>query len=161
MGAFSLPVFLSLSQKFGLFCCWRQGVEMLVHFSQISWNKARWPNFSPEEFACRCCGVLNVCPDDFDAIQAVRYGLGRAIRLNSAYRCGIHNARVGGAPFSQHKRMAFDIDLDGHDQRDLLNICHLSGFTGFGFYSSFLHVDRGPSRTWATKSGRLKWIGLT
>jgi zinc D-Ala-D-Ala carboxypeptidase len=35
--------------------------------------------------------------------------------INSGHRCALHNARVGGAPLSLHKRLAFDVALSGHD----------------------------------------------
>ena len=73
--------------------------------------------------------------------------------ITSAYRDPVHNARVGGAPLSRHKAGdAFDISLrtsaGGHTRAQLLAVCQAAGFTGFGFYSSFLHVACGPARRW-------------
>lgn len=83
-----------------------------------------------------------------DALQAVRDMIGAPIRLNSGHRCAIHNAHVGGAPLSQHKLLAFDISLQGHDPPALRAACGRAGFKGFGFYATFLHVDMGPRRQW-------------
>jgi len=55
---------------------------------------------------------------------------------------------VGGAPFSQHLKLAADISTLGHDRRKLLRACRNAGFTGFGFYNTFLHIDLGRPRNW-------------
>jgi len=54
---------------------------------------------------------------------------------------------VGGAPLSQHLRLAADISLVGHDKRALLLACRRAGFTSFGFYNTFLHIDLGRPRS--------------
>jgi zinc D-Ala-D-Ala carboxypeptidase len=126
----------------------------------IEWNYSRWPNFSPKELACHCCGEILYTPEDFDAIQKVRSLLGRPIVINSGHRCPIQNARVGGSPKSQHKRIAFDISIAGHSLLRLLESCEYAGFTGYGFYQTFLHVDRGRPRKWWTTKGKEKWNGL-
>ncbi len=130
------------------------------HFSEINWDCARWPNFHPGEFACHCCGELILLPEHFDHIQAVRRLVGKPIQINSAHRCAIHNARIGGAPLSQHKQIAFDINLADHDKEQLLQACRDVGFHGFGFYSTFLHVDLGRSREWWTEGGKKIWTGV-
>lgn len=108
----------------------------------------RWPNFERSEFACRHCGEEYFWPEFFDGIQAVRSDIGKPIRILSAHRCSLHNARVGGAPFSQHLTMAADISVLNHDRGDLLKACQRAGFNGFGFYHTFLHIDLGPPRHW-------------
>jgi uncharacterized protein YcbK (DUF882 family) len=78
--------------------------------------------------------------------------VGKPMVILSAYRSPLHNARVGGAPLSQHRNgTAFDIALKGHDRHALLRAARAAGFTGFGFYSTFLHVDTGRKRTWGKK----------
>lgn len=86
-----------------------------------------------------------------DALQAIRSWLGAPVKINSGHRCRLHNARVGGAPLSQHKKIAFDIRIGKHDRKKLLSYARAAGFTGFGLYHSFLHVDRGPRRHWIAK----------
>lgn len=109
----------------------------------------RWPDFSPREIASRGDGSLLVVPQALDRLQAARSRVGQPFLITSAYRDPVHNARVGGAPLSRHKAGdAFDIALAGHDRAALLAACRAAGFTGFGFYSSFLHVDLGPERSW-------------
>jgi len=128
-----------------------------AHYSHVAWDKARWPNFEAHEFACNHCGQLYYWPDFFDRIQWVRTNLGLPINFNSAHRCDLHNVRVGGAPLSQHKKLAVDIDLEGHDRRELAAYCKAAGFTGFGYYNTFLHVDLGRTRFWYGKGAKASW----
>ena len=132
------------------------------HFSLVPWDAVRWPNFRPGEpgLACRCCGEFYLDPAAFDRLQELRGRLGRPIRINSGHRCPIHNARVGGAPLSMHKRVAFDVSLVGLTPAALVAAARLSGFRGFGFYATFLHLDLGRPRTWKTKGGAKTWTGL-
>jgi len=118
----------------------------------------RWPNFSPEEFACRHCGELFEWPAFMDRIQLARSDVGSSFIILSGHRCTLHNARVGGAPFSQHLKLAADISTLGHNRRILFQACKKAGFTGFGFYQNFLHIDIGPPRMWwSGEKAKIKW----
>lgn len=108
----------------------------------------RWPDFTIAEMSCRHCGETFFWPDFMERLQEARSEVGRPFHILSAHRCSLHNARVGGAPLSQHLRLAADISLRGHDKRALLWACRRAGFTGFGFYSTFLHIDLGRARHW-------------
>jgi hypothetical protein len=132
------------------------------HFSLVPWDYGRWPNFSPGEpgLSCRCCGEFFLDPAAFDLLQALRDRLRRPIALNSGHRCAFHNARVGGRPRSMHKRLAFDVSLQGLVPEALLAAARATGFRGFGFYETFLHLDTGRSRRWITKGGRKTWTGV-
>lgn len=83
-----------------------------------------------------------------DALETMRTAVGRPLILHSAHRCALHNARIGGAPLSQHLKLATDIGLRGHSPRRLYGAARQAGFTGFGFYTSFLHIDMGRPRHW-------------
>ena len=107
-----------------------------------------WPNFIPQEMSCRHCGEFFLWPDFMTRIQAARDGVGRPFEILSAHRCSLHNARVGGAPLSQHLKLAADISTHGHNRAVLLAACRRAGFTGLGFYSTFLHIDLGRPRHW-------------
>ena len=118
----------------------------------------RWPNFSASEFACRHCGETYYWSEFFDKIQAVRLELGVPIVILSGHRCSLHNARVGGAPFSQHLKLAADIAVLDHDRSNLLKACKRAGFTGFGFYHTFLHIDLGrPRHWWSDEKAKQLW----
>ena len=106
----------------------------------------RWPNFSLAELVCRCAGRF--CygsywhePSFLDRLQALRDRIGKPLIVTSAHRCALWNAAVGGAPHSQHKRIAVDLSLQGHDRRALLQAAQHAGFTGFGLAQTFLHLD--------------------
>ena len=107
-----------------------------------------WPSFTRAEMSCRHCGEGYHWPAFMDALQQARDISGRAFHILSAHRCALHNARIGGAPLSQHLRLAADISLRGHNRRALMQACKSAGFTGFGYYQSFLHIDLGPPRKW-------------
>ena len=118
----------------------------------------RWRDFSPGEMACRHCGEGYHWPAFMDALQRARDQVGRPFRILSAPRCALHNARIGGAPRSQHLRLAVDIALRGHDGRALHTALQEAGFTGFGFYTTFIHADMGPTRHWfGSRKARQLW----
>ena len=54
-------------------------------------------NFSVAEFACKHCGKNEIEQRVINMAQAIREALGVPVRVNSGYRCEIHNSRVGGA----------------------------------------------------------------
>lgn len=111
----------------------------------------RWPHFSPRELACKGDGMLMIHPDSLDTLERFRALLGRPIVLNSAYRSPAYNARVGGAPTSQHMHArAFDVRLQGDNGRDLERLAIDAGFRGIGRYPElgFIHMDTGPRRNW-------------
>jgi len=83
-----------------------------------------------------------------EKLQAARNEVGTPFHILSAHRCSLHNARIGGAPLSQHLRLAVDISLRGHDLQVLLEASRRAGFTGFGYYNAFLHIDLGRPRHW-------------
>lgn len=105
-----------------------------------------WPNFSVAELACRCggryCGgAYWHAPEFLDRLQALRDRIGRPLHVTSGHRCALWNASVGGAPRSQHKQIAVDLALAGHDRDALYAHARASGFTGFGLARSFIHLD--------------------
>ena len=127
-----------------------------------SWSAERWPHFAAREIACPCCGEIYVWPDALDALERLRVALNAPLHIDSGHRCLLHNARVGGAPLSMHKKLAFDIALTSHDPRALAAAAHAAGFTGFGFGQSFLHLDiRAHGAHWFYgKRSKDKWTSL-
>jgi hypothetical protein len=108
-------------------------------------DRWRWPNFQPEELTCNCqrfCdGAYWHDPAFLDRLQAMRDALGKPMTINSGHRCSRWNASVNGAPRSQHKTIAADISLHGHQPLAIYSAARKAGFTGLGFASTFLHVD--------------------
>lgn len=117
----------------------------------------RWANFSMTELACRHCGAIYHWPEFMDRLQLARDRVGQPFHILSGHRCSMHNARVGGAPLSQHLRLAADIATARHDRGVLLSACRAADFRGFGFYTTFLHIDLGRARHWFG-SGKAKDI---
>jgi len=105
-------------------------------------NDWRYANFGRDEVACKCCGGLVEEPRALEALDRLRDKL-PGIRINCGYRCPVHNARVGGAPLSQHKLgSAFDLSTRGQYYRQTaVAAAKSAGFTGFGLYNTFVHVD--------------------
>lgn len=132
------------------------------HWSEAPQDARRWPNFPFNELACRCCGEFYYCPETMDRIQRARFFAGRPIFINSGHRCALHNARVGGAPLSEHKKIALDCSIRGYEGEleRLLYSLKQAGFTTFGFYGTFVHTDIRQSRFWVTSAGRKTWNGL-
>jgi len=109
----------------------------------------RWPRLRQRDIACRCCGEIFIDPAALDALDRLQAALGETLLVTSGHRCALHNARVGGAPLSMHKKLAFDIALGRHDPARLLACARAAGFTGFGFGRTFLHLDtRGRPAHW-------------
>ena len=129
-----------------------------MHYTEVT----HWPfkNFSPQELSCRCCGEFEPLYDHINMLQKARVFAGVPFRINCGHRCFLHNARVGGAPMSEHKKLAFDIDVSRVNRHTVLYACKKAGFTGFGYYQTFLHVDRGRKRFWyGDKLAEALWNG--
>ena len=122
------------------------------HWSQVTdWE---WKHFSPQEVACHGTGKLRINPKLLTCLELLRILLNRPIVCNSVYRSPYHNAKLGGAIFSQHLlASAADLSTNGQDRQIMLNLAQEVGFTGFGYYHTFLHVDLGRPREW----GKEKW----
>ena len=112
-------------------------------------------NFKVSEFACKCCGENNIDQRILDMAQALRDELGVPIRVNSGYRCEVHNARVGGAKGSYHtKGLAADLSSSiGADKmfqavQKLWHDGKLPELDYCIYYAKkdFIHVDCGRKR---------------
>jgi hypothetical protein len=127
----------------------------------LDWS-TRWPHFGQREIACPCCGETHVWPEALDAVEALRVATAAPLIVTSGHRCALHNARVGGAPLSLHKRLAFDIALAGHDPARLLEAARAAGFRGFGFGRTFLHLDTRarPAHWFYGSRSKSQWISV-
>lgn len=108
-------------------------------------------NFQVKEFACSDgTDTIFISSLLVSVLQNVRDHYGKAVHINSAYRTEAHNAKVGGAAYSQHKYgIAADIHIDGVTPKELAayieTLLPTSG--GIGIYSSFVHVDVRRTRS--------------
>lgn len=124
------------------------------------------PNFSPAEFHCKCdnedCDGLPPSPEATRhlawTLQQIRNAIGVPLKINSAYRCPMHNAAVGGASNSKHLNgTAADLKPLGSSPEELHEVIESlvdskqisSG--GLGLYNTFVHYDIRP--------GKARWNG--
>jgi len=122
---------------------------LFAHWSDVK----QWPYryFTPRELASKGDGSLLVDHDAIARLDRMRDMIGKPFIITSAYRDPLHNARVGGAPQSYHKRgKAFDISLRGHNVDQMKRAAERVGFGGIAVSrrGSFIHVDTGTRRTW-------------
>ena len=119
-------------------------LKVYKHWTEFPMAEWMWPNFSPEEMACRGTGKLAIDRRSMSMLQKLRNSLGAPMVVNSAYRSPEHNRAVGGATSSYHmKAMAFDVRMDNHNPQVYMEKAKAVGFKGIGQYADkgFLHVD--------------------
>lgn len=128
-----------------------------------------WPNFTKSELSCKGSGEYYHDPEFLTRLELLRILNGnKPLVINSAHRSRLHNIRVGGAPFSQHKKMAVDISLKGHDPVKLYKAARSAGFLGLGLAGTFIHLDlrreiegfqpkRKLTHWYYSKQGEKKW----
>lgn len=110
------------------------------------------PHFHRTEFACNCgCGFDTVDVDTLEILEAIRTHFGKPVIINSGCRCPDYNAKVGGAPNSQHTLgRAADIRVQGVEPSDVYDWLAANFPTAsLGRYATFTHVDtrsHGPAR---------------
>ena len=122
--------------------------EMKIrNMTNFDWGP--YPNFKPEEFACKCCGAVMVREGLVAALQELRGRYGKPITITSGYRCVHHNTAIGGAVKSRHMDgLAADIAAPRSDDRRAL-IKMADSFNGLGVGKTFLHLDlRLPPLPW-------------
>lgn len=118
----------------------------------LKWDE-RYPNFTPNEIACKCCGHLVLNFKAMETLQKLRTMWRAPLIVNSGTRCAAYNRRVQGAANSYHLRgRAFDIHMPrswtGKHTASLIYYATHAGFSGIGLYQTFIHLDTGPHRTW-------------
>ena len=121
-----------------------------IHYTDVDEAEWHWENFTPEEIACKGTGLIIINEDAMDALQEFRELVGVPFSPNSGYRSASHNAFVGGAKRSMHRLgRAFDIPIkQGLDRETIHEAAEEAGFTGFGDYNTFVHIDTGSARYW-------------
>ena len=107
-------------------------------------------NFNSIEFDCQgkgCCSQTIINPQLVKYLQKIREHFKAPITITSAYRCSVHNSRVGGAPGSRHsKGDAADIVVKGHSPKEVAQYCESIDIKGIGLYETaadgyFVHID--------------------
>ena len=93
-------------------------------------------------------------------LLALARAWGKQILVSSAYRSPAANSSVGGAKQSWHMAgKAFDCSgiSSQSEQIRFMNLAYQAGFTGFGSYNSFVHIDTRGSNT---SFGRFRYYSL-
>lgn len=125
----------------------------------MDWSTIRY--FTEDEFRCQgedCCGGQALMDEHFvGMLDALRYEFGRPLRVNSGYRCPLHNSRVSSTgedgPHTTGK--AVDLGVSGQDADKVLGLAYLMGFQGKGVNqkgghsSRFIHLDLLGNRVWS------------
>jgi uncharacterized protein YcbK (DUF882 family) len=100
--------------------------------------------FDESEFACECCGQVNISPILLEKLDELRHDYGYPIYVSSGYRCPAHNEEIKGEPNSTHMRgLAADIYVDGDYEEFYRRVRGANSFDGVGYYpiQEFVHVD--------------------
>ena len=121
-----------------------------MHYTLVDERDWKWKYFTPKELACKGTGLILIDFEAIDKLEEFRDILRVPFTPNSAYRSEAHNKAVGGAKNSMHRLgRAFDIPIKKGMARDKIHIIaeHV-GFTGFGDYDTFVHIDTGAERYW-------------
>ena len=117
-------------------------------------------NFNSNEFDCHgvnCCNETYIDSELVDILQEIRTHFGKAVIINSAYRCATHNANVGGASKSKHRSgMAADIVVKDVEPKEVAKYAESIGVKGIGLYETtkdgyFVHID--------TRANKSFWYG--
>ena len=107
---------------------------------------------------CGCGGSLIIDPQLETLIDTIREKLGSPLSNSCAYRCPVHNERVGGEPNSYHMQGkacdlivpdGYDVDSFAQFCRDTMRELGIAGGVGRYYESMFVHVDvRGYEAKW-------------
>ena len=124
-----------------------------------SWRKVQistwlWPNFTPEEWACKGTGRIVYHTEMMDALQGLRDIYGAPLVISSGYRSPEYDKKIGGKGPHQ-TGLAVDILCSGADAHKLLRAAMaMNKWTGIGVSqkgnhaSRFIHFDMiSDSRT--------------
>ena len=108
------------------------------------------PNFTKEEFRCRCggkyCTGFPAEPEEalVRLAQQVRSHFGQPVTVSSGVRCQTHNQSVGGAAGSRHRYgKAMDFTVKGHTSGQVLDYVNtLPGIRyAYAIDGAFVHMD--------------------
>ena len=82
-------------------------------------------------------------------LDAARKIYGKPMRVNSGYRTGSHNKKVGGVSSSSHlKGLAADISCkSSNDRFNMIQAFLKAGFKRIGVAGSFIHVDNDKNKS--------------
>ena len=110
----------------------------------MDWSK--YPNFLPDEFACKHTGLHRMQPEFMAVLQAIRSEYGKPMKITSGYRHPTHpvEARKGHANGEHTTGNCADVACDNSQDRfEFVRIALKHGITRIGIASNFLHFGIG------------------
>ena len=122
------------------------------HWKGVPADKWRWPNFTPEEMACKGDNSLKLDEQFMDRLQALRDAVGFPLTVSSGYRSPSYNAKVAdtGNDGPHTTGHAVDLLVSGDKAVQVMRVALQIGFTGFGLSQKgdhgkrFIHLDDLP-----------------
>ena len=103
-------------------------------------------NFTTDEMKCPCCGKCEMDEGFMSFLQGVRSKCEFGFKINSAYRCSEHNAKVSKNTRGQHSTgQAVDVSMKDRYKRFILIkeavICGY--FKDIAISKTFVHLGKG------------------
>jgi len=113
--------------------------------STIEW--AKYPNFTPEELACKHCKAQGITSEIMDILQSIRTSMDKPVFLSSGYRCVKHPVEQEKDRPGEHTfGMAVDIIAYGARALEIIRLAQSLGVKRIGVHQKgnpngrFVHI---------------------
>jgi uncharacterized protein YcbK (DUF882 family) len=119
-------------------------------FTEDTWPKDRWPNFSFKEMACQHSGICDIDESFMDKLQELRNRIGFGLVVSSGYRDKTHPIEAekiskSGNGGAHTTGKAVDLKVARESAYNVLKHAMALEFTGIGVAQTgearFLHLD--------------------
>jgi zinc D-Ala-D-Ala carboxypeptidase len=138
-----------------------ENVIQVAHWNLVKPADWRWPNFTPQELACRADQSLTLDEEFMDALERLRQACGFPLLSNSCYRSEAYNETLKDsvAHDAHTQGKAIDLRCFGEQAHTILRYAGRCGFVGIGvkqagaYEGRFLHLDTAPSQPTAPRPG--------
>ncbi len=119
-------------------------------FTEDTWPKDRWPNFSFKEMACQHSGICDIDESFMDKLQELRNRIGFGLVVSSGYRDKTHPIEAekiskSGNGGAHTTGKAVDLRVARESAYNVLKHAMALEFTGIGVAQTgearFLHLD--------------------
>jgi len=119
-------------------------------FTEETWPKERWPNFSFKEMACQHSGICDIDESFMDKLQELRNRIGFGLVVSSGYRDKTHPIEAdkiskSGNGGAHTTGKAVDLKVARESAYNVLKHAMALEFTGIGVAQTgearFLHLD--------------------
>lgn len=112
-------------------------------------NWSDYPNFTPDELACKHTGRCEMSPSFMRRLQHLRGVYGKPMRITSGFRDPSHPAEASKATPGEHATgHAADVAVQGADALRLVQLALGVGFTRIGVQQKgagrFIHLGDSP-----------------